>query len=193
MLAKKPLTAKGIEALKPAPAGKRKLYYDSLVPGLAVRMTDKPTGKAFVLVNRFGKANPTARSLGLCSGLTLEAARDQARDWLKLIAQGKDPAAVAAQREAGTVKAVAKNGSPARATHFAQPPPNDLDLSGWSIPPSASCRSRRFGGAMLSACTIALAKLMAPSSPTASTPCSALSSIGGKFATRTSVILAPRE
>jgi integrase len=77
-----------------------------MVPGLAVRVTDKPTGKAFVLVNRFGKANPTARSLGLCSGMTLEAARDQARDWLRLIAEGKDPATVAAQAEANTVRAV---------------------------------------------------------------------------------------
>jgi hypothetical protein len=51
MLAKKPLTAKGIEALKPPPEGKRRLVWDALVPGLAVRVTDKDT-KAFVLVTR---------------------------------------------------------------------------------------------------------------------------------------------
>ena len=107
MLPKKPLTTKGIEALKPAPEGKRRLVWDALVPGLAVRVTDKPSGKAFVLVTRFpGSRNPTARSLGLCHRLTLEAARDRARDWLAAIAQGKDPAELAAQAEADTVRAI---------------------------------------------------------------------------------------
>lgn len=107
MLAKRPLTPKGIEALKgPEPgSGKRKLYYDALVPGLAVRVTDKGT-KAFVLVGRFGSKNPTARSLGLVGSLTLEVARIRAREWLALIDQGKDPAQVAAQAEAETVRAV---------------------------------------------------------------------------------------
>ena len=107
MLAKRPLTTKGIEALKaPEPgSGKRKLYYDALVPGLAVRVTDKGT-KAFVLVGRFGSANPTARSLGLVGSLTLEAARIRAREWLALVEQGRDPAHVAAKQEAETVRAV---------------------------------------------------------------------------------------
>jgi integrase len=109
MLAKLPLTPKGIEALKPPPWGKRKLIYDALVPGLAVRVTDKGT-KAFVLVARFpGSQNPTARSLGLVGRLTLEAARDRARDWLALIAQGRDPAQQAKQAEANTVKAVCED------------------------------------------------------------------------------------
>lgn len=106
MLAKKPLTAKGIDALKPPPAGKRKLVYDALVPGLAVRVTDK-RAKAFVLVSRFpGSPNATTRSLGLVGSLTLEAARIRAREWLALVAQGRDPSQVAAQAEANTVKAI---------------------------------------------------------------------------------------
>jgi integrase len=109
MLAKLPLTPKGIEALKPPPLGKRKLVYDALVPGLAVRVTDKGA-KAFVLVARFpGSQNPTARSLGLVGRLTLEAARDRGRDWLALIAQGRDPAQQAKQAEANTVRAVCED------------------------------------------------------------------------------------
>ena len=62
MLAKRPLTDRGIAALKPAPIGKRQLIWDALVPGLAVRVTDKGS-KAFVLVGRFpGSKHPTARA-----------------------------------------------------------------------------------------------------------------------------------
>jgi hypothetical protein len=106
MLAKRPLTDRGIAALKPAPAGKRRLHWDAIVPGLAVRVTD--TGvKAFVLVKRFpGNPNPTARSIGKVGAITLEAARVQAREWLVEIAGGRDPARVAEARERDTLRAV---------------------------------------------------------------------------------------
>jgi integrase len=94
MLAKKPLTDRGIASLKPP----RRLIWDAVVPGFAVRITD--TGaKAFVLVTRFpGSRNPTARSLGKVGAISLEDARAKARDWLKLVTAGQDP--VQAQREA---------------------------------------------------------------------------------------------
>ena len=63
MIAKKPLTPRAINALKPPASGKRNLLWDAVVPGLAVRVTDKGT-KTFVLVGRFGSTNPTARSIG---------------------------------------------------------------------------------------------------------------------------------
>ena len=106
MLAKRPLTDRGIAAIKPAGPGKRHLYWDAVVPGLAVRVTD--TGvKAFVLVKRFpGNPNPTARSIGKVGALTLEAARAQAREWLAQLAAGRDPAKEAEARQRDTLKAV---------------------------------------------------------------------------------------
>ena len=63
-LAKRPLTDRSITALKPAPSGKRMLVWDAIVPGLAVRVTDRGA-KSFVLVARFGgSVNPTARAIG---------------------------------------------------------------------------------------------------------------------------------
>ena len=62
-------------ALKPAAVGKRKLYWDSVVPGLALRITD--TGaKSFVYVKRFpGLPNPTARAICRYGELSLEDVR----------------------------------------------------------------------------------------------------------------------
>lgn len=103
MFAKKPLTPKGIEALKPG--AKARLVWDAVVPGFAVRCA--PTGaKSFVLVGRFGSPNPTARSIGKVGALTLEDARAKAREWLKLVASGKDPAQVEAKAERDTLAAI---------------------------------------------------------------------------------------
>ena len=105
MLAKRPLTDRGIAALKPAPIGKRQLIWDALVPGLAVRVTDKGS-KAFVLVGRFpGSKHPTARALGKVGAISLEDARHRAREWLGLVTKGLDPADAEPQ-DAGTLRAV---------------------------------------------------------------------------------------
>ena len=62
VLAKKPLTDRAIAALKPAAKGKRRLHWDALVPGFAVRVTDSGN-KSFVLVTRFaGSRHPTPRA-----------------------------------------------------------------------------------------------------------------------------------
>jgi integrase len=105
MLAKRPLTDRGISALKAAEPGKRTLVWDAMVPGLAIRVTDKGT-KAFVLVARFpGSPNPTARAIGRVGAVSLEDARTKAREWQRLIAAGNDPAEEP-RREAGTLQAV---------------------------------------------------------------------------------------
>ena len=58
-MAKRALTDRSLKALKPAPRGKRYDRMDAIVPGLAVRVTEKGT-KSFVLVARFpGSQNPT--------------------------------------------------------------------------------------------------------------------------------------
>lgn len=103
MLAKRPLTDRGIAALRAAEPGKRQL---ALVPGLAVRVTDKGT-KAFVLVGRFpGSPHPTARALGRVGAISLEDARHRAREWLGLVAKGRDPAEAPVDAKAGTLQAV---------------------------------------------------------------------------------------
>jgi integrase len=106
MQAKKPLTDRAIRVLKPAPPGKRRLVWDALVPGLAIRVTE--TGKrTFVLVVRYpGDRNPSPRALGAYGALTLEASRTKAREWLALIAAGTDPKAHEAARRADTLQSV---------------------------------------------------------------------------------------
>jgi integrase len=107
MRAKKPLTDRAIRALKPAPAGKRRLVWDAQVPGLGLRVTD--TGaKTFVLVIRYpGDRNPSPRALGTYGAMTLEAARTKGREWLAAIANGIDPKVREAARRADTLQAIA--------------------------------------------------------------------------------------
>jgi integrase len=106
VLSKRPLTDRGIAALKAPKGAAYHLAWDALVPGLAVRVT--ATGaKSFVLVGRFGSRNPTARALGKVGAITLADARDKARAWHKLIAAGTDPAA--AQPDADTLHAICED------------------------------------------------------------------------------------
>lgn len=106
MQPKKPLTDRGIQALKPAPKGKRKLVWDALVPGFAVRVTDRGQ-RSFVLVTRYpGSSNPTPRAIGSVGAIALEDARARAREWLKLISSGIDPAQAQAERQRDTLRAI---------------------------------------------------------------------------------------
>lgn len=77
---------------KPAEPGKRYEVMDTTVPGMGVRVTDK--GKVtFIYVARYpGSPNPTRRALGEYGAITLEQAREKARDWRELIDRGIDPA-----------------------------------------------------------------------------------------------------
>jgi hypothetical protein len=108
MRAKKPLTDRAIRALPPAPLGKRTLAWDALVPGLAVRVTDRGQ-RSFVLVTRYpGSPHPTPRALGTVGAISLEDARARAREWHKLIDAGTDPAHVRAEAAANTLEAICK-------------------------------------------------------------------------------------
>lgn len=85
------LTDRGIRALKPAKPGQRLIVKDTVVLGLAVRVTETGT-KSFVLHARYGgSTKSTRRLLGRCGELSLEAARDKARMWKAMIADGDDP------------------------------------------------------------------------------------------------------
>jgi integrase len=90
-MARRTLNDRIIKALKPAKPGKRAEIFDSIVPGLSVRVTD--TGaKSFTLVTRYpGSSNPARRALGAYGEITLEQARVKARHWLELVGRGVDP------------------------------------------------------------------------------------------------------
>jgi integrase len=99
------LTDRYLKSLKP----RRKRYEirDSLQPGLSVRVT--PNGVvSFALRGRFpGGRHFTRKALGPYPTLTLTEARENARKWLRLIAEGKDPK-VEAKAEAERVRAEAE-------------------------------------------------------------------------------------
>jgi integrase len=106
-LAKKPLTDRTIAHATPAPPGKRRLLWDAIVPGLALRVTDRGK-RSFVLVTRYpGSRNPAPRSLGMVGTIFLGQARDKAREWLKLIAAGVDPGIRELEQRQQTFAAVA--------------------------------------------------------------------------------------
>jgi integrase len=111
---RKALSDRAIKALKPA--SKPYIRSDGIVPKLGLRVM--PSGhKTFVLVSRFpGSRNPVPRALGAYGALTLAEARAKAREWLELIATGKDPAQEAerqrnenARRQANTFAGVVED------------------------------------------------------------------------------------
>ena len=93
------LTDRRIAALQPDPSGKKRPELrDSQVPGLVLRLAAKR--KTFVLHARFpGAKHPTRRALGEYGALTIEQARDLAREWQAQITRGVDPAAEKKRRE----------------------------------------------------------------------------------------------
>jgi integrase len=85
---KQRLTDRTLAALKPK--AKQFDVMDADVRGLGVRVGK--ASKAFILLARFpGSKNPTRRTLGDYGVMTLAEARDKARDWRKLLSEGKDP------------------------------------------------------------------------------------------------------
>jgi integrase len=86
------LTDRFIKSRKAAPGGRRLDYPDAIVPGLALRVTDRGH-KSFVLIGRFPlrPEHPTRRALGDYGVISLEQARQKAREWLELIQKGIDP------------------------------------------------------------------------------------------------------
>jgi integrase len=87
------LTDRTIKSLRPAKDGKPFDVKDTEVRGLRVRVL--ATSKTFVLLARYpGSDNPVRRALGHYDiDLSLEEARDKAREWRKLLKRGINPAA----------------------------------------------------------------------------------------------------
>jgi len=86
------LTDRFIKSRKAPPAGRRDEYCDALVPGLALRVTERGH-KSFALAARYPlhTKHTTRRALGEYGAITLGDARRKAREWLELIRRGIDP------------------------------------------------------------------------------------------------------
>lgn len=116
MAARTVLTDRKVQSLKAARKGTRYQVMDALVPGFGVRVTDAGI-RSFILQSRFpGSVNPVRREIGRVGAVTLEAARDKAREWKALIRAGQDPAIVEERRRLAaalarerTFKAVAED------------------------------------------------------------------------------------
>ena len=115
------LTKLALDNLRPADPGARYEVADVIVPGLRIRVTDAcvPQGRfkgkaavmTFVVVGRFSPGrSPTRRALGHYDrsggSLSIQAARERAREWKEKIASGVDPAAEARDRAAAAAFAI---------------------------------------------------------------------------------------
>jgi hypothetical protein len=90
---RKKFTDRFIKSLRAAPSGKRIEYWDTIVHGLGVRVTDRGV-KSYVMYRRWpGSTAPTRRKIHSehATDLSLDLARKIARQWLELLAQGIDP------------------------------------------------------------------------------------------------------
>ena len=86
------LTAKFIASRQPAAPGQRAHYWDALVPGFGLRVTDRGA-KSFVVYRRWpGSRAPARRTIGDVKSVTLAEARDKAREWITLAERNVDPA-----------------------------------------------------------------------------------------------------
>jgi len=90
-MGKKRLTDRTLKALKPT--GSRYDVMDADVPGFGVRVSEKGQ-RTFILIARYpGSSNPTRRALGEYPAISLEKAREKARDWRAVLRKGLDPKA----------------------------------------------------------------------------------------------------
>jgi integrase len=86
---KKVLTDRALQAMKPAAPGKRRLIWDGVVPSFGARITDK--GKISFIVMRRLDGKVVRHTLGGYPALSLEQARNRARDALADIEKGEHP------------------------------------------------------------------------------------------------------
>lgn len=111
---RKRLTEEGVAKLKPPPKGKQVDYYDTITPGLVLRMNygGAKIWRALYYVKRHGKDGkpvpiPTTYKLGRYPTLKLKGARDKARAFLEDPQKAK--AKADAQAATGSFRQVAEN------------------------------------------------------------------------------------
>jgi integrase len=95
---KRTLTDRYLKALKPAPAGKRKLVWDDASAGLAVRVTDKGRVSFMVIRRAAGDRRLVNTVLGQYPALTLGDARRAAEGVRAALAKGQRPREVEEER-----------------------------------------------------------------------------------------------
>lgn len=101
-----PTTSRAVDALQPA--AKRLEYFDGVVPGLALRITPHGARTWAVLYRHRGRLRRL--TLGPAAVLSLASARDRAREALREVTDGKDPAAAKLEaRRAETVGDLARD------------------------------------------------------------------------------------
>lgn len=92
------LTDKTLKAMRPAPANKRAIVWDAVLPHFGVRITDKGN-RSFVVVKRVkGAKAPAFHVLGHYPDLKLAEAREKARALLGELAEGVDRKALERKR-----------------------------------------------------------------------------------------------
>lgn len=107
-MSKKLLTEALIGSLQRAQSGQRYVVYDAIVPGFGVRVSDVG-GKSYVLVGRLaGGRNPTRRKIGVFGAISLDAARQIARDIYAEISRKKNKRVGISDRGASYNSAAAK-------------------------------------------------------------------------------------
>ena len=115
-MAKQNLTDRKLQALKPAPEGQRYEIMDQVLAGFRPAYLRHRSAVLHSQKPRYPGSShlSTRRTLGEYPALTLEAAREKAADWRKLIKLGTDPAIAELRRreaeqlkQATTVAAVA--------------------------------------------------------------------------------------
>jgi integrase len=94
---RKRLTDRTLDALKAT--GKRYDVWDETLGGFGVRISERGK-RQFILFARFGGApNPTRRAIGEYPKVSLAQARNTARAWQAMLAQGVDPATEIARHQ----------------------------------------------------------------------------------------------
>ena len=100
------LTERAIARLKaPDPSGKQKHFWDRSTPGFGVRVSGSTNQKSFVAQRDLPNGRSRRVTIAAVGELTLEAARDEARDVIHGMRKGIDPKAARLGHGANTLKA----------------------------------------------------------------------------------------
>jgi len=92
------LTDRKLKSLKPDPDGNRLTVWDSLMPGMAVRVSPLAHKSFYVVKRQAGRRQPSWVCLGHYPPMTLAEARSKAREALLALIDGRSPATLAGQR-----------------------------------------------------------------------------------------------
>ncbi len=96
--AKKVLTDRALQALKPAEEGRRYIVWDAMTPHLGVRVTDRGVKSFIVVKRRPGARFPDTVVLDKYPAMKLKDARAKALGVLGTLAAGRTPAELEAER-----------------------------------------------------------------------------------------------